>query len=192
MDWIGYLTQFGYPGIFLLSFLGAITVIFPIPYTLTYYVLGATLDPLFIAIAGGLGSALGEFSGYVLGCFGHAIVKENQKRRMLYLLKIFDRYGAFLVFLFALTPLPDDLLFIPLGILRYNFFKAFVPSLCGKIIMAYILAYSGKISFQLIQTIFGEAGWIGTLLMVLLMVAIIVIMLRIDWEQVFKKYVERE
>jgi hypothetical protein len=58
--------------------------------------------------------------------------------------------------------------------------------------MAYILAYSGKISFQLIQTIFGEAGWIGTLLMVLLMVAIIVIMLRIDWEQVFKKYVERE
>jgi membrane protein YqaA with SNARE-associated domain len=192
LDWIDYLVQFGYPGVFLLSFIGAITVIFPIPYTLTYYVLGATLDPLFIAIAGGLGSALGEFSGYVLGYFGRAIVSEDHQRRMLYLLKIFDRYGALLVFLFALTPLPDDLLFIPLGIMRYNFFKAFIPSLCGKMLMAYILAYSGKISFQLIQTIFGEAGLVGTLLMVMLLAVIIVIMLRIDWEQIFKKYVERE
>ena len=107
-------------------------------------------------------------------------------------MKIFDRYGPLLIFIFALTPLPDDLLFIPLGISRYNFVKAFIPCLLGKIAMAYIIAYSGKVSYEFIRVIFGESGFITTVVTLGLLAVIVAAMLKIDWEIVFKKYVEKK
>ncbi len=53
---------------------------------------------------------------------------------MKYMVKLFDKYGPATIFLFALTPLPDDLLFIPLGVMRYPFWKAFIPALFGKML----------------------------------------------------------
>ncbi|MEJ2251642.1 MAG: hypothetical protein P8Y97_18545, partial [Candidatus Lokiarchaeota archaeon] len=36
------------------------------------------------------------------------------------------------VFIFALTPLPDDILFLPLGMIRYPPWKAIIPGWLGK------------------------------------------------------------
>jgi uncharacterized membrane protein YdjX (TVP38/TMEM64 family) len=36
------------------------------------------------------------------------------------------------IFLFALTPLPDDILFLPLGIMKYPFWKCIIPAWIGK------------------------------------------------------------
>jgi hypothetical protein len=36
------------------------------------------------------------------------------------------------VFLFALTPLPDDILFLPLGMMKYSFWKCIIPGWLGK------------------------------------------------------------
>jgi membrane protein YqaA with SNARE-associated domain len=192
VDWINFFTPFGYLGVFLISLIGAGSIIFPIPYTLSYYFFGVTMDPVLIAIIGGLGSAAGEIAGYLLGYYGHKMVNEKQKRKMTYLIKIFNRYGPLLLFVFALTPLPDDLIFIPLGILRYSFVKAFIPTLLGKILMAFIIAYSGRISFQLIRTVFSEAGWITTIITIVLLLLLIILMFRIDWEKIFKQYVDRK
>jgi len=41
-------------------------------------------------------------------------------------------------FIFALTPLPDDLLFIPLGIMRYNLPKTLLAAFFGKLVMLLI------------------------------------------------------
>lgn len=191
MDFVNYFAQFGYLGIFLISVIGSISVIFPIPYTISYYIFGATMDPLFVAIVGGLGSAIGEVSGYLLGYYGQRLVNEKQKKKMIYLMKIFDRYGPITLFLFALTPLPDDLLFIPLGILRYSFVKAFIPTLVGKILMAYILAYSGKISLEFIRVLFSGAGWFAVIITVSLLLVIVIAIIKIDWEKIFKTYIEK-
>jgi membrane protein YqaA with SNARE-associated domain len=181
--------QFGYLGIFTISFIGSVSIIFPIPYTIVIYLSGAFLDPFFVAISGGLGAALGEFSGYVLGYYGRTVVSKERRRKMDYMVKLFDRYGPAAIFLFALTPLPDDLLFIPLGVMRYPFLKAFVPALIGKTLMTFTLAYSGQQSLELIKTIFGETGWIGTVITAALLMVIIVAMIKIDWEKLFDKHV---
>ena len=107
-------------------------------------------------------------------------------------MKIFDHYGPVLVFLFALTPLPDDLLFIPLGISRYNFVKVFIPCLLGKIIMAYLIAYSGKVSYGFIRVIFGESAYIATIVTLILLAIMVIAVLKIDWEIIFKKYIEKK
>jgi membrane protein YqaA with SNARE-associated domain len=190
LEWMEqFALQFGYLGVFIISFIGSISVIFPIPYTIVIYILGGFLDPFFVAISGGLGSALGEFSGYVLGYYGRNVISKERQRKMDYMMKVFAKYGPFTIFLFALTPLPDDLLFIPLGIMRYPFWRAFIPALLGKTLMTFILAYSGQQSIQIIQTLFGEAGLLGVIVTTVLLILIIVAMIKIDWEKLFEKYV---
>ena len=96
------------------------------------------LEILGLALLGGLGSAFGESTGYAVGYsakkiaddresellnningFGKLIL-ENEKRTPLY------------IFLFALTPLPDDILFLPLGMIKYPFWKCIIPGWLGK------------------------------------------------------------
>ena len=110
-----------------------------------------------------------------------------------YMMKVFNRYGFAAIFFFALTPLPDDLLFIPLGIMRYRFVKVFIPALLGKMLMCFILAYSGYLSIGVIKSIFGgEGGWLGVVVTSALLVIVIAVILKIDWETVFEKYVGAE
>ena len=187
-----FVEQFGYLGVFIISFIGSVSVIFPIPYTIVIFFLGGTLDPFFVAISGGLGAALGEFSGYTLGYYGRTVVNEERRRKMDYMVKVFDRYGPIAIFLFALTPLPDDLLFIPLGVMRYPFWKAFIPALFGKILMTFILAYSGQQSIDLILTLFGGSGLLGVVFTSALLVVIIVAMIKIDWEKLFEKRMSKK
>ena len=108
-----------------------------------------------------------------------------------YMLKIFDRYGAVTIFLFALTPLPDDLLFIPLGIMRYKFIKAFIPCVIGKLLMCFILAYGGRFSIEIIRSYIGEEGPLTMIATIIFLIIIMVLMLKIDWEKVFTKYIEK-
>jgi len=143
------------------------------------------LDPLFVAVSGATGSALGEVLGYFLGYHGRAIISEERQRKMNYIVRVFSRCGAIMIFIFALTPLPDDLLFIPLGIMRYSFLKAFLPALFGKMLMCFILAYGGYLSIGFIKTIFGGGGIWTTIASAILLAIIIAIMLKVDWEKFF-------
>jgi len=190
-DWMKqFAYQYSYLGVFLVSLIGALSVVFPIPYTIIIYLLGRSLDPYIIAIAGGLGSAVGELSGYILGYYGRAVVSEERKRKMDFMLRIFNRYGAAAIFVFALTPLPDDLLFIPLGIMRYKFVKAFIPTLLGKTLMCFTLAMGGRLSVTIIEGFIGEGGWVETIITTALLILVMVIILKVDWENVFTQYVE--
>lgn len=193
LDWMQqFALQFGYLGIFVISFIGSVSVIFPVPYTIVIYILGSVLNPFFVAISGGLGAAVGEFSGYVLGYYGRVAVSKERRRKMDYMVKLFNSYGPISIFIFALTPLPDDLLFIPLGMMRYQFWKAFIPALLGKMLMTFILAYSGQQSIELIETIFGESGWIGTIITTSILIIIIVAIIKIDWETLFEKHISNK
>ena len=185
-------TQYGYLGMFIISFLGALSILIPIPYTVLIFVFGKILNPILLAISAGSGAALGEFIGYLLGYYGRTVLSETRKKKMEYLLKIFSRYGAVTIFIFALTPLPDDLLFIPLGIMHYSFIKAFIPCILGKILMSLIVAYGGKLSIEFIERIFGEGGgWLTSIITAVLLTIIIVIMLKVDWEKYFQQKLER-
>jgi membrane protein YqaA with SNARE-associated domain len=191
--------QYGYFGIFLISFFGAVSVFFPIPYTVVIFTIGGikVFEPIWVAVAAGIGSAMGEFSGYLVGFGGRRAIGERYKRKMDFLMRIFKKFGSIVIFLFALTPLPDDLLFIPLGVMRYKIIKAFIPALIGKFCMNLIIAYSGRFSVQVIRDIFGvESDWIsaaiGMALALILLVIVFIIMFKVDWEKHFEKYLVEE
>jgi len=193
-DWMKqFACQYGYFGVFLVSLIGAVSIVFPIPYTLIIYMLGTILDPFLIAIAAGLGSGLGEIFGYIMGYYGRAAISEERQRKIDFMLKVFNRYPlSITIFFFALTPLPDDLLFIPLGIMRYNIVKVFVPAVLGKTLMSFILAIGGQLSIGIIRDMLGGGGELWTTIATaVLLVVIIAIMLKVDWEKVFTQYIEK-
>jgi len=184
--------QYGYVGVFTISFLGALSIIIPIPYTIFLYLLGAVLYPPLIAVFAGLGAAAGELSGYILGYYGQKILNEKRRRKVDFFRKVFERYGYVAIFLFALTPLPDDLLFIPLGMMRYSVLKAFIPALFGKMLMAFIIAYSGQLSIGFIRDLFGEGGWLAAMLTTIFLAVVIFAIIKFDWERLLEKYVTKE
>ncbi len=198
VEWMQQLAlNYGYFGIFLISLIGALSIFFPLPYTVVIFTLGGLFDPFLIAIAAGLGSAVGEFSGYTIGLYGGKVISAKRRRKMEFMVKVFDRFGPFAIFLFALTPLPDDLLFIPLGMMHYSVLRAFVPALIGKICMNFIVAYGGSVADRFIEQIFGEGSdlitfLLGGLLGIILFIIVMVVMFKIDWEKIFLKYVKEK
>jgi len=202
-DWLQiFAEQYGYLGIFLISLLGATSIFVPIPYTVVIFILGGlqsggnwVFEPLWIAVAAGAGAAIGEFSGYAIGFGGRRVVGDKYKKRMDFLTKLFKKYGTIAIFVFALTPLPDDLLFIPLGVMRYNLLRAFVPALLGKFFSNLIIAYSGRLSLEIVSALFGVEGegtslLVGTIIGIVLLVIVFLIMFKLDWEKYFAKYVD--
>ena len=204
-EWMKSLAlQYGYLGIFVISLLGALSIFFPIPYTVVIFALGGleiggawVFEPLWIAVAAGLGSSIGEFSGYMLGLGGRRAIIGRYKKKMEFLVKAFDKFGPIMIFLFALTPFPDDLLFIPLGVMRYSVVRAFIPALAGKLLMNFIIAYSGRLSIEFLRDIFGvESDWIsalvGMILAVALLVVVFVVLFKVDWEKHFGDKLSKE
>jgi membrane protein YqaA with SNARE-associated domain len=196
---IAFATQYSYLGVFIISLVGAMSIFIPIPYTVVIFILGGlqAFDPFLIAVAAGLGSAIGEFSGYLLGLGGRRVIGDKYTKRMNFLTKLFKKYGSIAIFIFALTPLPDDLLFIPLGVMRYSLPRAFIPALLGKFSSNLIIAYSGRLSLEIVKTFFGVEGegtslLVGTIIGVILLVIVFIIMFKLDWEKYFGKYLDEE
>lgn len=185
-EWLELLARnFGYPGVFLMSFIGAVSIIIPIPTTVILLIISGTgiFDPTLLALAFGLGAAVGELSGYGLGYLGRKVVGRKYKRRLNAMLRIFDRFGVLAIFIFALTPLPDDLLFIPLGLMRYSLWKAFTACVAGKFAMSLIITHVGIAAGQVFAV-----NWVLAVAMMILLIVLVVAMFYVEWEKFVEKY----
>lgn len=143
---------YGYAGMFVLAFLGGITTLVPLPYFVVVISLGAIgLNPYLIGLAAGLGATLGDTVSYFVGYHGKNFFSSGSQR-------FFDRIRLGLtrwpaltpLFLFlygAIVPLPDDLVIIPLGLVRHHYFSTVIPVGLGKIVMNTNLALGGGFFF---------------------------------------------
>ena len=57
--------------------------------------------------------------------------------------------------------------------------------------MCFVVAMGGRLSITFIKDLFGEAGWLSVVVTTALLIVIILVMIKIDWEKVFTKYIER-
>jgi len=182
--WMSQLVSvYGYSGAFIISIFGNFTVFFPVPYILTIYAFGAKLNPLVLGLVCGLGASIGEFSAYAIGRGGRRVVDEKYGDRLETAKLLVQRYGMAIIFLFALLPLPDDLILIPLGMLRYDLRKALFAVFLGKLLMCTTVAYAGRYSYGFIKDVFASSGLIGGVASTVLLALIMVALLKIDWNK---------
>jgi len=91
--------------------------------------------------------------------------------------------SAFLVaFLFAATPGPDNLAFIPLGIVRYSPAKRFLPLFLGKFVLTLFVAFAARTSSGLLEDAPG-GGLFASILSLVLVILIAFLMTKVDWEK---------
>ncbi len=174
-------TNYGYAGAFLISIFGNFTIFFPVPFTITIYAFGATLNPLLLGLVCGIGSTIGEASAYLVGMGGRKVIEGRFEERLESAKRLIERYGATIIFIFALLPLPDDVILIPLGVLRYDLKKALGAMFLGKTIMLTFVAYAGRYSYTFVKDIFESGGVFGGIASVALLVIILIAMMKIDW-----------
>jgi hypothetical protein len=107
------------------------------------------------------------------------IILHNKKRVPIY------------VFLFALTPLPDDILFLPLGMLKYPFWKCIIPAWFGKNLT--ILFYCLWPIFTLLGlttqgiTTDSVSSIITEAVLLLVTITVMFFIMGFDWEKYLKK-----
>jgi membrane protein YqaA with SNARE-associated domain len=135
------LGNYGYLGTFFLSLGTNATIILPMPSILMILPLGATFNPLYIGLVAGLGGALGEMTAYIAGYTGRGLWQDNPN----YIKAVgwLKRWGMLIVFIFAVTPMPLDIMGIAAGNLRLPAWKFFLPCWPGKTIKYIVLAYVG-------------------------------------------------
>jgi len=175
-----------YFGAFIISIFGNFTVFLPVPYALAIFVLGGQpfIEPLLLAVICGVGAGIGEISAYLIGRGGRNIIEKKYSKRLNSMKALVDRYGLWAVFLFAASPLPDDTLLIPLGVLKYNLWKALLAAIAGKIVLCAILAYGGRFAWGFVEWIFVGGGAIGTVIGILGTFILLYVFLTIDWGKV--------
>lgn len=134
-----------YVAIFLISVIGNVSVIMPVPYIIALAILVVVLpiNPLLVGVSAGFGAAIGELSAWLLGRGTSEMIEDTSYgKRLDSLAKLVKKgYGIPLIIFFAATPLPDDLLLIVLGMVNYNIGYALVACFIGKIILAVGIAY---------------------------------------------------
>jgi membrane protein YqaA with SNARE-associated domain len=108
---------YGYPGIFIISFLANATVLLPAPGIAVVFAMGAIFNPLAVGLAAGAGGALGEMSGYLAGFSGQAVIERADiYERLVIWMK---RNGNLTVLVLAAMPNPFfDLTGIAAGALK--------------------------------------------------------------------------
>lgn len=177
----GLVHSYGYAGAFVISIFGNFTIFLPVPYALTIYAFGATLDPLLLGVVCGLGATIGEFSAYIVGRGGRKLIEEKYGRRLESAKKLIQRYGMLAIFLFCALPLPTDLILIPLGMIKYSLRKAMVAAFVGKAVMCVSIAYAGRFSFVFVRDLFQSGGVWMSVVSIILLALLIVAMVKIDW-----------
>jgi membrane protein YqaA with SNARE-associated domain len=138
--------NYGYPGTFIVTLLGNATIFIPVPFALVIYICGSFLNPLILGLVTGTASTIGELSAYFVWRGGRKIIEAKYGLRLDNVRKLIGRYGMLVIFLFSLLPLPDDLLLIPLGMIKYDIQKLIMAMFLGKTIMCLVIAYAVSIA----------------------------------------------
>ncbi len=186
----------GYLGDFLISFLGNATVLIPFPYMGVTFILGGLtdeitseflFDPWLVGFLSGLGAVFGEMTGYLIGYSGGQLIEKNQRNAFGNYVNEHPRATPFLLWFLAVTPIPDDVLILPLGAARYPWWKVMIPQFVGKTMFMTFIAWSGRIGLGIVGTLIGNTNPFNIvsrgieITSVFLVVLAIYVLVRIDW-----------
>jgi uncharacterized membrane protein YdjX (TVP38/TMEM64 family) len=148
LDW-ELLKPYGYLGIFALTLLSDATVIVPFPGLMGIFVAGGFLNPILVGLVGGLGSALGEMTGYLAGYGGRAVIEDRAAYAKLE--KWMQRNGALTIFVLSVIPNPVfDMAGIAAGMLKFPLWRFLIACWLGKAIKFIVIAFAGAASWDFI------------------------------------------
>jgi len=148
-------SEWGYFGIFIISLIGNASIIFPLPTFILTFTFAAILNPWLVGLVSAAGATLGELTGYAVGRGEGRASKKNQKMLLEKTEKWIGKYGMFpVIILFALTPLPDDIIGLIAGFIKYDIKHFLIATFIGKLILYTAVAFAGFYGITMFMGLF--------------------------------------
>ena len=141
------LKDYGYLGAFFLSIIFNATVILPVGNFAFIIALGAIM-PVFplVGIAGGLGAAIGEMTGYLAGYSGRGIIhKQRLYQKLEHWVK---KWGMLAVFVLSVVPFVFDVAGLAAGAMRFPAWKFFIACALGRMVAYIVFAWAGAMGWD--------------------------------------------
>jgi len=190
-----FLHEVGYFGLAMVSFLGSLIPFIPIPSFLLLATMstGNHFDLNILAMLSAITASIAKQIIFYASYGGRKIINERIRKRMRPFERLVKRYGAAAAFVAAASPIPDDLIYIPLGLARYNPLKFFVATLTGKIVLSYVVVLiSHFFGYSILDPVMENTDnmdivYIGVFSFILLLSISIVLILKLDWSRILGK-----
>jgi len=187
--------EVGYLGLTIVSFFGSLIPFVPIPsfVLVATMAVGEQFDIHVLVLIAALTSTAAKQIIFYVSYGGRKIISEKTKKRMLPFQKLVKRYGGSAAFVAAATPIPDDLVYIPLGLAKYNPKRFFVATLSGKFVLYYVIVLiSHYMGLSLLEPVLQEINdplpvYIGIIALGIAMTVVVILLLRLNWEKILGK-----
>ena len=151
------LAAYGYAAVFAVGLVSNATIVLPVPGLAVSSLMGGVFNPWLVGVVGGIGQALGEISGYMLGYSGQTLVDDNPT--YLRLSRWMENRGMLTIFILALVPNPlFDVGGIAAGALRYPLWKFLISCAAGKVLKNIGFALVGYYSLDALLSLLGIDG----------------------------------
>ena len=146
-------------------------------------------DPLSIGVLVALGATAAKLVHYTVSFFvGKHVSKKRRKRLETAAVKT-RRWAALAVFIAAVTPIPDDPVVIPLGLMMYSPARFAVFYFAGKTLVTIIGAFMGGFGEQALSGYVSQV--VLAIISVTLTIAITVVLLKIDLSQTAERILKK-
>jgi len=184
--------EVGYLGLTIVSFFGSLIPFVPIPsfVLVATMAVGEQFDIHVLVLIAAITSTAAKQIIFYASYGGRKIISEKTKKRMLPFQKLVKRYGGSAAFVAAATPIPDDLVYIPLGLAKYNPKRFFVATLLGKFVLYYVIVLiSHYMGLSLLEPVLREIDdplpvYIGIIALGIAMTIVVILLLRLNWEKI--------
>ena len=191
-------TELGYIGIILISFVSSLIPFIPIPYfpVLITASFNTNFNPHIISIISALGIVGAKTIIFFISYYGRKILSDKTKKRMRPLQNLVSRYGWFGAFIAALTPIPDDLVYIPLGLAKYSPWKFATATFAGKFLMNESIVWGSIfLGRPFVEDILSSSDTtdqtsliIAAIVSTIVLAVVVYFSLRIDWAKVIGRW----
>ncbi len=156
-------------------------------------------DPATLVIVGlliALAAALAKGIHYMVTFFVSGHLSQKRQERLNADGRRIHRWAFPLLFLTAATPIPDEPIVIPLGLMKYSPAKFFTAYFLGKLSITIVGVFLGSWAGDSIEKWFGlspENTFILSIIVsVILTIVITVILLKVDVDKLAQKYLHHK
>ena len=186
----------GYVILALVNFFGSLIPFVPLPgfLLLATMSIGNEYDLHVLALVSAVSATAAKQIIFYVSFKGRKIISKKTLKRMRPFQRLVTKYGAAAAFVAAATPMPDDIIFVPLGLAKYNPKKFFISTLVGKIVLSYSIVFLYHyLGLSVVEPLVKDLDnatpiYIGVIVFGIMMTLVIVLLLRLDWARILGKF----
>ena len=196
VDLFPFAPEVGYLSLLLVNFFGSLVPFIPLPgfLLLATMSVGTQYDLHILALLSAISATIAKQIIFYLSYGGRKIINEKTRKRMRPFERLIKRYGAGAAFFAAATPIPDDLVYVPLGLAKYNPRRFFIATLTGKIVLSYVIVFiSHYLGLSLVEPFVENIEdpihvYFGIFIFGTMMTVVVILLLRLDWQRILGKF----